>query len=50
MSYIFGVQIKLAVAAVVAFKGVGGLLFIFGSTIGAFLLVSIFSSLILLRS
>ncbi|KAE8735957.1 putative 2-oxoglutarate (2OG) and Fe(II)-dependent oxygenase superfamily protein [Hibiscus syriacus] len=31
-------DIKYLVAAAVAFKGVGGLLFIFGSTIGAFLL------------
>ncbi|KAL1804021.1 hypothetical protein DCAR_0935710 [Daucus carota subsp. sativus] len=32
-------EIKIAVAAVIAFKGVGGLLFIFGSTIGATLLL-----------
>ncbi|MBA0869838.1 hypothetical protein Goshw_003985, partial [Gossypium schwendimanii] len=31
-------QIKVLVAAAVAFKGVGGILFIFGSTIGAYLL------------
>ncbi|KAE8660059.1 putative 2-oxoglutarate (2OG) and Fe(II)-dependent oxygenase superfamily protein [Hibiscus syriacus] len=31
-------DIKYLVAAAVAFKGVGGLLFIFGSTIGAYLL------------
>ncbi|KAL8158317.1 uncharacterized protein LOC141676038 [Apium graveolens] len=33
-------EIKLAVAAAIAFKGVGGLLFIFGSTIGAILLLT----------
>ncbi|KAB2009508.1 hypothetical protein ERO13_D10G154200v2 [Gossypium hirsutum] len=31
-------NIKVLVAAAVAFKGVGGILFIFGSTIGAYLL------------
>ncbi|KAA3480768.1 hypothetical protein E1A91_A10G125900v1 [Gossypium mustelinum] len=31
-------DIKVLVAAAVAFKGVGGILFIFGSTIGAYLL------------
>ncbi|XP_012455757.1 uncharacterized protein LOC105777192 [Gossypium raimondii] len=33
-----GFDIKVLVAAAVAFKGVGGILFIFGSTIGAYLL------------
>ncbi|XP_021291010.1 uncharacterized protein LOC110421691 [Herrania umbratica] len=32
-------EIKYLVAAIVAFKGVGGIFFIFGSTIGAYLLV-----------
>ncbi|KAE8686739.1 putative 2-oxoglutarate (2OG) and Fe(II)-dependent oxygenase superfamily protein [Hibiscus syriacus] len=32
-------DIKYAVAAAIAFKGVGGILFTFGSTIGAYLLV-----------
>ncbi|XP_022739732.1 uncharacterized protein LOC111291882 [Durio zibethinus] len=44
MSYHTGVQvpkfdIKYLVAAAVAFKGVGGIFFIFGSIIGAYLLV-----------
>ncbi|KVH88022.1 HR-like lesion-inducer [Cynara cardunculus var. scolymus] len=34
-----GFQIKILVAGAIALKGIGSLLFIFGSTIGAFLLI-----------
>lgn len=42
---LFGLQMKLLVAAAIALKGVGGLLFVFGSSLGAYLLVCENSSL-----
>lgn len=39
VQYAFGLQMKLLVAAAIALKGVGGLLFVFGSSLGAYLLV-----------
>lgn len=38
--YNLHIQIKILVAGAIAFKAVGSILFIFGSTIGATLLVS----------